>query len=67
MGTDESCELETTRVPSLENETDRTQPKFPSSLRSTSPVVAFQIRTLLSPEPDTTRVPSFENATEDTM
>jgi hypothetical protein len=36
----------------------------PSAQPPTSPVVAFQIRTVLSYDPETTRLPSCENATE---
>jgi hypothetical protein len=40
---------------------------WPFSSASTSPVVAFQIWTVLSSDPETTRLPSWENATDITL
>jgi hypothetical protein len=62
-----SQEADTSCVPLVEKATDVTQSVWPSSVRSHSPVVASQSRTVLSIEADASRVPSVEKATDVTL
>ena len=55
---------ETTRFPSGEKSTEKTELLWPVSSCSWVPDSAFQIRTVLSPLPETTRFPSGEKPTE---
>jgi hypothetical protein len=59
-----SSEPDTIRVPSLEKATELTDPVWPLSTFSFTPVDASHTCTELSYEPDTICVPSLENATE---
>ena len=62
-----SPDPDTMRDPSGENDTEYTQPVWPSSgPRTPSPDTASHTRTVSSSDPDTMRDPSGENDTEHT-
>lgn len=63
---DLSAETEIMRVPSVENDTERTASLCPSSVLKCAPLIVSHKRMLPSNEPDRICLPFGENCTEET-